>query len=199
MWQSALFRRSIYLDVVYVLVYAYVGPTIIKAVGEQWSVRTIAGMALISTVLSLFQALVAKYVPAKVILYCGCALGVVSSASIFITMNISLVVALFALRIAWIMGGVVSQNWDALQWESLAKHGIQARMRTMMGSICSGAALLGSMLAFFYPPSLGVSLLMSGCLELLGAYLSWRVAQEILVMLDRSYVALDLGEGHGNR
>lgn len=185
MWRVPLFRWTVILDVVFVLVFSYIGPTMMKAVGEQWSVRTIAGMSLAGTILSLFQAPIAKWVSPRVILYGGCLLGLVSSASIFITASVGIAFALFAVRIAWVASGVISQNWDALQWEALAEYGEQARMRTMLGSICSGAALLGSGAAFIWPPGLAITIYVWGSIEALGVALSWRVAGEVLKVLDQ--------------
>lgn len=184
MWRSSLFRWTVILDFLFVMLYAYVYPTIMKAIGLQWSVKTIAAMSLLGTVLSLFQAAIARWVPPWWILYGGCVLSVFSGLGILLTASFGLAIALYAVRLGWIVVGMVNQNWDALQWEALAKHGMQARMRTMLGSICSGAALLGSLCVFVSPPSLGLAIVLVGCMELLGVVLSWIVAGKALEMLD---------------
>ena len=184
MWRSSLFRWTVILDVVFVMLYAYVYPTIMKAMGQQWSVKMIAAMSLAGTLLSLLQAGIAKWVSPRIILYGGCVLSGLSGIGILLTASLELAFALYAVRIGWIVVGLINQNWDALQWEALAKHGMQARMRTMLGSICSGAALLGSLWVFIYPPGLCVAIILVGGMELIGVAFSWIVAGKVLEILE---------------
>ena len=114
MWRSSLFRWTVILDVVFVMLYAYVYPTIMKAMGQQWSVKMIAAMSLAGTLLRLLQAGIAKCVSPRIILYGGCVLSGLSGIGILLTASLELAFALYAVRIGWIVVGLINQNWDAL-------------------------------------------------------------------------------------
>jgi len=167
----------------YVGVCAYIGPTITKAVGQNLTVGAIAGLGLAGTVLSLGQAPIARFVSPRVILYGGSLVGIPTSIIVLVGLGTAPLFAVVAVRVAWIVGAVVGENWHALQYEAMAKEGSLSQMKTMIGSVCSAVSLLGVGLVFVAPPSLETAVLLAGCLELGGIPLSWVVARKILYNL----------------
>lgn len=174
----------IILNVAYTVSFAYVAPTVFKAVGAHLSVQLLAGLSLAGTAVLMLQAPIARWVPAKHTLYGGALLGLPQGVLILAFSTIEGVVApLVVLKISSMISTFVSGNWSALQNEALAKVGRLSQLQTLLGSICSASTLVGTGLVFLWPPSLHTAIIIAGVTELVGLPISLITAKKILEQL----------------
>jgi len=181
-----LIKWVICVNAAFVAVFAYISPTVAKAVGMHLSVTTIAGLGLAGTALSMSQAPIARWVPAKYILYGGVTMGIPQGILILWFSSANIVAAVILLKLSWMVSNVISGNWSALQNEALAKVGRLSQLQTLLGSACSAAALVGAGLVFLWPPSLHTSIIIAGVTELIGTPVSYVTAKKILEQIEET-------------